>query len=190
MLALAARTGKPVRLRVLRPNQCTAQLLADLGITWLGHTLAIEFMLLPGGCLISDLALNSDASATGGGLCHTAERPSRWAAAEIVTRHTACMIRSDCESTSTTRGTLPEPSHCVQGRRRGSQWGPGRILPWLLARKPSDRLVGPFSRQATCAGPLREQVRARMEGWKLLARGRRHRGGRARRRDASRTARA
>ena len=86
MLTLHSDRGSPMT------SKGTAQLLADLGITWLGHTLAIEFMLLPGGSLISDLALNSDASATGGGLCHAAERPSRWAAAEIVTRHTACMI--------------------------------------------------------------------------------------------------
>jgi hypothetical protein len=66
------------------------------------------------------------------------------------------------------------PLHCVQSRCRGSQRGPGRVLPSDLSRKPSRRFVGPFSREATCSGsPWR--ARARMERWRLPTFGSRRR---------------
>lgn len=42
----------------------------------------------------------------------------------------------------------------VRGRCRECAAGPDRMAPWLPASgKPSDRLVGPVSRKATCADP-------------------------------------
>jgi hypothetical protein len=87
-------------------------------------------------------------------------------------------VRDGCRARSTTSGTFPESRRCVQGRRRGSQEGPGCVL----ASGRNQEAVRSIGRSVlpqgnVCRSRRHRRVRAqseRMEGWKLLASGRTH----------------